>query len=107
MSKLAFSWFDLNPGVHCQCYLKCNGEDWIVSAGRVGHLAVFKTLPSKCSVRSGGGRGGSGAFAAKYQIHIHFTNNSTKIKTQLKFPIRYLKSQKKPTWGFSVVTKIC
>ena len=33
------------------------------------------------------GEGGSSAFAAKYQIHIHFTNNSSKIKTRLKFPI--------------------
>ena len=71
----------------------------IVSAGRVGHLAVLKTLPSKCSVRRGEERrGGSNAFAAKYQLHIHFTNNSSKIKTRLKFD---MKSQK-PSWGFLV-----
>ena len=33
--------------------------------------------------------GGSSAFAAKYQIHIHFTNNSSKIKTRLKFTFWY------------------
>ena len=63
----------------CVCISMCIG---LYRPGELGIWLFWKHFPR--NAQSGEERrGGSNAFAAKYQLHIHFTNNSSKIKTKV------------------------
>ena len=73
----------------------------IVSAGRVGHLAVLKTLPSKCSVRRGEERGLQRICS---QISAPHSFHQQQLKDQNSVEIWHEVSEAK--LGFSGVARI-
>ena len=69
--------FEINPSVFVSaCVSDCIGlESWA--------FGCFENTSLEMLSQERRGEGGSSAFAAKYQLHIHFTNNSSKIKTKV------------------------